>query len=73
MLRKPGIALIQTSCDEGSEQYRPTARDYAQNAVTFTSHGVDEYWQVAADAGFEPLAVVLQPRARYAYYLLRKS
>ena len=73
LLTTPGIALIQTRYDDGSERYGSKGRNYAQDVATFTSYGVDEYWQIAADAGFEPLAVVLRPHVRYAYYFLKKS
>ena len=71
-LTEPGIALIQTRYDDGSEEYRPKHRDYAKNVRTFTSYGIDEYWQIAVDTGFKPLAVILEPRARYAHYFLKK-
>jgi cyclopropane fatty-acyl-phospholipid synthase-like methyltransferase len=73
LLDSPGVALIQIRYDDGSEDLRPKDRDYAKNAVTFTSYRIDEFWQIARDAGFEPLSVVLAPATCYASYLLRKG
>lgn len=73
MLKDNGIALIQTRYDDGSARLKPKDRDYARNAVTFTSYPIQEYWQIALECGFAPLAVVLDVGTRYAYYLLRRD
>jgi hypothetical protein len=73
LLASPGIALIQIRYDDGSEILQPKRRDYAKNAVTFTSYRIDEFWQIASDAGFEVLSVALSPGDCYASYWLRKG
>lgn len=73
LLAPGGLGLIQIRYDDGSETLRPKDRDYAKNAVTFTSYRIDEYWQIARGAGFEVLSVVLWPEDCYASYWLRKG
>jgi cyclopropane fatty-acyl-phospholipid synthase-like methyltransferase len=73
LLADDGIALIQTRYDNGTDFFKSKARDYKVNVVAFTSYMIDEYWNVARDAGFRPLAVILSPKTNYAYYLLAKS
>ena len=68
-----GMALIQIRYDDGSDALRSKDSDYFTNFITFTSYAVEEYWQVAVQAGFTPLAVVLRPETRYAYYLLQRG
>jgi len=58
-LADDGIALVQTRYDDGSEALRSKNTDYAKNVVAFTSYRVEEFWQIAEQAGFEPLSVVL--------------
>jgi cyclopropane fatty-acyl-phospholipid synthase-like methyltransferase len=72
LLADGGVALIQTRYDDGNPYYAPKTRDYWANAVVFTSYRIEEFWQVATDAGFHPLAVVLRPATNYAFYLLSK-
>jgi hypothetical protein len=73
LLADKGLAIIQTRYDDGSPAFAPKSRDYRSNAIVFTSYKVDEFWQIAADAGFRPLAVVLRPATCYAFYLLSKT
>lgn len=73
LLASPGIALIHIRYDDGSETLRPKQGDYAKNAITFTSYRIEEFWQIAGDAGFEVLSVVLSPADCYASYWLRKG
>ena len=73
LLAEDGIAMIQTRYDNGSDYYKPKTRDYKKNVITFTSYIIEEYWNLARDLGFRPLAVVLRPETNYAYYLLAKS
>jgi hypothetical protein len=72
LLADGGMALIQTRYDDGNPLYAPKARDYRANAIVFTSYRIEEFWQVAVDAGFRPLAVVLRPATNYAFYMLSK-
>ena len=72
-LAHDGIAVVQTRFDDGSETLRCKDSDYAKNVVTFTSYRVEEFWTVAEQAGFEPLAVMLWPEPSYAFYLLKKA
>lgn len=73
LLRDGGLAIIQIRYDDGSEVVRAKTRDYFENAISFTSYRVDEFWTLCKDVGLEPLAVTLECKASYAYFLLRKS
>jgi SAM-dependent methyltransferase len=73
LLADGGAALIQTRYDDGSEILRCKTRDYARNAVTFTSYGIDEFWHLAAGSGLAPISLLLRPEDRYAYYWLQKG
>ncbi|MBX3730236.1 MAG: class I SAM-dependent methyltransferase [Candidatus Sumerlaeia bacterium] len=68
MLRPGGLALIQTRYDDGTERYRPRRANYGAHAITFTSYAIQEFWRLAEEAGFRPLAVELAPATNYAYY-----
>jgi cyclopropane fatty-acyl-phospholipid synthase-like methyltransferase len=72
MLAPGGLALIQTRYDDGSEHVQCKSGDYNdKSAVTFTSFRIDEFWRIAAQAGFEPMYLTLQPEPLYAYYAMR--
>jgi len=71
-LADDGIALVQTRYDDGSDVLRCKNSDYEKNVVTFTSYRVEEFWHVAAEAGFQPISVVLWPEPCYAFYMLKK-
>ncbi|HMB96325.1 MAG TPA: hypothetical protein VKK61_09825, partial [Tepidisphaeraceae bacterium] len=73
LLADDGIALIQTRYDDGTDTFKSKSDDYQNNVGTFTSYRIEEFWQLASEAGFEPLAVKLLQPTRYAYYLLSKS
>jgi hypothetical protein len=73
LLKDEGVAIIQIRYDDGSDILKSKQRDYARNAITFTSYPVHEYWQIALESGFTPLAVILDTEPCYAYYLLRKG
>lgn len=72
LLRPGGLALIQTRFDDGNERFRPRRANYRENAVTFTSYALEEFWDVAEQAGFEPLYVTLVRKTNYACYGLRR-
>jgi SAM-dependent methyltransferase len=73
ILAADGIALIQTRYDDGSETLRCKTSDYAKNVVTFTSYRIEQFWEIGAANGFEPVSIVLQPEPCYAFYMLRKG
>jgi SAM-dependent methyltransferase len=73
LLAPAGIALISIRYDDGSEALRPKDRDYATNAVTFTSYGVEEFAEIARKIGFEVLSITLSPEDCYAAYGLVKG
>ncbi len=74
LLGPQGVGLVQIRYDDGNPSYRSRRRDYERNAIAFTSYRVDEFWRIAQGAGFEPLAVTLEPDVNYAYYfLLRRA
>lgn len=72
LLADDGVALIQTRYHDGSKRFAAKNRDYWRNVVTFTSYGISEFWQIAVESGFNPLAVSLDPDINYAYYFLKK-
>jgi predicted O-methyltransferase YrrM len=73
LLADGGLALIQTRYDDGNPTFATKSRDYRANAIVFTSYRVEEFWRIAADVGFRPLAVVLRPATNYAFYLLSRQ
>jgi len=73
LLAPEGVALIQIRYDDGSYRLRAKKRNYEKNVIFFTSYHVDEFWQIAIDAGLRPLAVRLLPEVSYAYYFLKKG
>ena len=73
LLAPRGIALVSIRYDDGSEALRPKDRDYANNAVTFTSYGIDEFAQLAQTVGFETVSISLTPEDCYAAYGLVKG
>lgn len=72
LLRDGGLAIIQTRYNDGHPELESKTRDYRKNVIKFTSYRIDEFWQLTRDAGFEPVAVVLDPEPCYAFYLLQK-
>jgi cyclopropane fatty-acyl-phospholipid synthase-like methyltransferase len=73
LLAAEGVALIQIRYDDGSPRLKAKKRNYEKNVIYFTSYNIDEFWQIAIDAGLEPLAVSLFPKAAYAYFFLKKG
>ncbi len=70
LLNDDGVALIQTRFDDGTDRFKPKTSDYQANVTYFTSYPIEEYWAIARDNGFRPLAVILKPEVNYAFYLL---
>lgn len=73
LLGPEALALIQIRYDNGRELFKSKHRDYRANAVTFTAYGISEFWTLAADVGFHPLATVLDTDTNYAFFYLRKG
>ena len=73
VLAADGIALIQIRYDDGSDVLRCKTGDYEKNVVTFTSYHIEEFWQLASQAGLNPVSLVLKPDDCYAFYLLKKG
>ncbi len=73
MLSPHGLALIQIRGDDGSKLLRSKNRNYRKQAMSFTSYLPHEYWEIASRIGFNPLAVTLDPRNNYTYYLMSKG
>ena len=73
-LLKPGaVAIIQIRYDNSKRHYHSKKRNYRHNAVTFTSYGLDEFWDICASIKFTPLYIHLESAINYAYYYLRKD
>ncbi|MEW6111143.1 MAG: class I SAM-dependent methyltransferase [Thermodesulfobacteriota bacterium] len=72
LLSDNGIALIQIRYDDGDRAHRSKTRNYADQALSFTTWTIEHFWAEADDCGFEPLAISLDTDARYAYYFLKK-
>jgi len=72
VLRAGGRGLVQIRYEGDSAAFRSKHRDYARHAVTFTSHGIEEFWQAVERAGLVPLWVELEPHAHYAYYAFQR-
>ena len=72
ILRERAIGLIQIRYDNGDERFVSKNRNYRKNAITFTSYQVDEFWELLAESGLDPLNVVLSPKHNYATYLFEK-
>ncbi len=78
MLTPGGNAFVQiryTTDGTGSDRRRGR---YRNSVAQTTTYGIEEFWNLAADVGFEPAAIHLLPLdelvddGRYAYFLLTK-
>lgn len=76
LLAPGGVAEIQVKYRTQDRRTRSMSRSYERNLARMTTFAIDEFWQEAADIGFEPLFVQLVPvnafDERYAYFALRK-
>jgi len=72
LLGEGGVALVQTRYDSGRLDFRPKKRAYRFNAATYTSYGIDEFWELCLATGLTPLSLQLEPDTNYAYYFLVK-
>ncbi len=68
-----GLALIQIRYDNEKYKYRPKYTRYKQNALSFTSYKIDEFWTIIEKCGLRPLYIELNPEINYAYYSIVKS
>jgi methylase of polypeptide subunit release factors len=73
MLRQGGLAIIQIRYEDQAKSFKSKKRDYKANAITFTSYQLEEFWQQAELAGFDPCYLKLMPETNYAYFFLRKQ
>lgn len=73
LLKPDGLALIQIRYDNGQPSFFAKRRDYRRNVLTFTSYRIDEFWNIAREAGFDPACVTLEPRTNYAFFFLRNT
>jgi len=71
LLKEQGLAIIQIRY--AGKYYKPKKRDYRANVITFTSYGLDEFWNILKKIGFEPLYLQLRPETNYAYYFATKG
>ncbi len=78
LLRPGGLAMIQIKYSTASAATQPRRWGYRHNAANMTTYPIDGFWELAQAAGFEPLALTLQPRQeligdeRYAYDMLKR-
>jgi len=77
LLRPGGIALIQIRYHGATARLRSRRWDYHRNMEFMLTYGIDEFWQVCSQIGFEPIFISLLPPPpelgrRYAYYAMRK-
>jgi hypothetical protein len=57
-LLAPGaMCCVQIRYDDGTPKYRPKEADYFARHVTFTSYALDEFWDMIAEVGLEPLCI----------------
>jgi SAM-dependent methyltransferase len=78
ILRPGGVAIIQVKYQTADWSSLPKRFGYRRNFTTMTTYRIDEFWNVAWEAGFEPKAVRLVPtqplngNGEYAYFILTK-
>jgi hypothetical protein len=67
------FGIIQIRYDNGNEKYRAIRglHEYRERHLTATSYGLDEFWAIAKEVGFEPLFVRdFNTRTNYATFYL---
>ncbi len=78
LLRPGGFAMIQIKYSTDEARTKSRMWGYKYNAANMTTYPIDRFWEITRAAGFEPLAVTIQPRQelvgdeRYAYFFLRR-
>jgi len=61
LLRPGGLALVQIRYDDGTPRSAQQKLDYDRHVYRFTSYRVEDFWKIAAAAGFRPEYVTLVP------------
>ena len=72
---KPGaVGFIQMRFDNGARPFLPKSIDeYREKFATATSYKIDEFWNLAVEAGFEPQFVRdINSKNNYASFYLKK-
>jgi hypothetical protein len=67
------FGIVQIRFDNGNEKYRSIRdlREYRERHLTATSYGLDEFWALTREVGFEPLFVRdFNTRTNYATFYL---
>ena len=78
LLRPGGVALIQIKYETSESRTKARRWGYRFNLANMTTYPIDGFWELAAEVGFEPKALTLQPKQplvhdeRYAYFLLER-
>lgn len=78
LLRPGGVALIQIKYQTHERRTRSRRWKYASNLANMTTYSIEEFWEMADNAGFAPSWISLRLKdtlvndERYAYYLLDK-
>lgn len=78
LLRPGGVALIQIKYETKESRTKPRRWGYRANLANMTTYPIDRFWELAAEVGFKPKALKLQPKQplvndeRYAYFLLER-
>jgi len=72
LLKKDGVALIQSRYDDGNPKFKcKTDEPYGpDNVITRCSWRIEEFWAELTGAGFKPTLIKLQ-ESNYAWYLCR--
>ncbi|HRK31707.1 MAG TPA: class I SAM-dependent methyltransferase [Tepidisphaeraceae bacterium] len=79
LVRPGGLAIIQIKYATTDAATQPRRWGYKLNAANMTTYAIDQFWEICQQAGFEPLAVTLQPKQtligdeRYAYFTLSRG
>lgn len=78
LLRPGGVALIQIKYETKESRTKARRWGYRANLANMTTYPIDRFWELAAEVGFKPKALTLQPKQplvndeRYAYFLLER-
>ena len=76
LLRPGGMAFVQVKYATQDVRTLPRRAGYRRNPANMSTYRLEEFWNLAVDACFQPKAVTLVPRQplvddeRYAYFLL---
>jgi SAM-dependent methyltransferase len=79
MLAPGGLAFVQIKYTTRRLNSRSYRWGYAKNLGNMTTYYLEEFWELAADCGFTPQLLHLEPRqplnndSHFGYFLLRKN